>query len=120
MKKIFLVLLSIMVLVLFGCLLSDDPANNEKDDINIEKEAKDNIEGDGNEGQDNDEEVIENSDGDDDVIDSTDNGSKKDSIKTEECVEIKRVMTRNYIYTWIEENSEGKRDTIEVMLIMDI
>ena len=38
-----------MVLVLFGCLLSDDPANNEKDDINIEKEAKDNIEGDGNE-----------------------------------------------------------------------
>lgn len=46
-----------MVLVLFGCLLSDDPANNEKDDINIEKEAKDNIEGDGNEGQDNDEEV---------------------------------------------------------------
>lgn len=112
MKKIFLVLLSIMVLVLFGCLLSDDPANNEKDDINIEKEAKDNIEGDGNEGQDNDEEVIENSDGDDDVIDSTDNGSKKDSIKTEECVEIKRVMTRNYVYTWIEENSEGKRDTI--------
>lgn len=48
-----------MVFALFGCLSSDDSANNEKEDINIEKEENDNTEGDGNEGQDNDEEVLD-------------------------------------------------------------
>lgn len=100
-----------MVFALFGCLSSDDSANNEKEDINIEKEENDNTEGDGNEGQDNDEDVLENPDGDDE-IDSTDSDSKKDSVKTEECIEIQRTTISELSYSWIEEYSDGKKDTV--------
>lgn len=73
-----------MVFALFGCLSSDDSAKNEKEDINIEKEAKDNTEGDGNEGQDDDE----------------------------ECFEIAIDSIRDSTYSWIEEYSDGKKDTV--------
>ena len=90
-----------MVFALFGCLSSDDSANNEKEIIE-NPEGNDNTEGDGNEGQDND----------DDVIDSTDSDSKKDSVKTEECIEIQRTTISELSYSWIEEYSDGKKDTV--------
>jgi len=108
MKKFFIVIVSIFTLGLFGCLTSEDSTVEEtkssSSDAILSSSSEETKNSSGEEIKSSSSEETKNSSGEE--IKS----SSSEEVK--QCKEIQVYNDTLNIFSWIEENGEGKRDTI--------
>ena len=100
MKKFFFVIVSIFTLSLFGCLTSDDSTSEEikssSSDATLSSSS----------------EETKNSSGEEVKFSSSDAILSSSSEEIKQCKKIRVDFDSAHTFSWIQENGEGKRDTI--------